>query len=212
MSTHKLSERTGKHIRKAYEYVKQVLIPAEIRRHRVIPTEIIFFHTFLLVLPTIAGLIIGINWDGWIYHLSFMAASLIAYWTIAITLRRTGKLDRWWQDQVLSKPKNRFSSGVIIILLSTLHVLIVFFAVFLIFADLLYKVESGKGVHNWEEALYMSLSSAGLKGYDPFVPQTNTGRMLCAINSFLGLVFTALWVAIFMKAFDAIFIFRQKKV
>jgi hypothetical protein len=212
MPTGKLSKKRANPIRRAYEYIRRILIPPEIRKQRVWPTEIIFFHTFLIVIPSITGWIVGITRDGWIWHISFITISLSAYWWIAIKWRRTGKLDSWWQDQVLSEPKNRFSSGVIIILFSTLHILIVFFAVFLAFANLLYKFELGKGVNNWEEALYMSLSSAGLKGYDPFVPQTTIGRMLSAINSFLGLVFTALWVAIFMKAFDAIFIFRQKKI
>jgi len=77
-------------------------------------------------------------------------------------------------------------------------------------ANLIYRFELDEGVKTWEESLFMSIASVGIKGFDQFVPQTNAGRFLCAVNSLFGLVFTALWVAIFMKSFDAVFRFKQE--
>jgi hypothetical protein len=167
------------------------------------PTEIIFFHLLVVggVLGTALSARVGVS--GLRYNLFFVVFSVVIYWVVRQKLRKSNRLKRWWQNQVRSPGRSRFSAGVAIILLDTLHILLAFCALFFIVANLIYWFEFA-GSKPWQSAFLFSVSSAGLSGPD-FTPLTNSGRLLAAASSLLGLVFTALWVAVFTKSFDTIF-------
>lgn len=170
----------------------------------VLPSEIILFHLLVVlgVLGTAGAAHVGPA--GFRDNLVFVLISLALYWSIRLLLRKPNYLRKWWEDQVRTAPKKRFSAGVAIILLDSLHLLLSFFALFFIVANLLYGLEFSDP-QKWRLALSTSLGSVGFQSAAQYSPVTDLGRLLLAGNSLLGLVFTALWVAVFTKAFDAVF-------
>ena len=174
---------------------------------RVIPTELLSFHGSLMLLLASAG-VCRITRDGWICNIVFVCLSLVWYWVSLAYLRRSGRLLAWWNTQVLDRTKARFSAGVIIQFFDTLHLLIFFLVILLMIANTVYALETADGV-SWSAACSASFAAASIGGSS--FEANRTATTLClAIAALIGLVVTALWVTIFMRAFDAVFKLHEK--
>jgi hypothetical protein len=175
----------------------------------VLPTEIMFFHIGLifvmwsLILIFLFPVSVRLNCREWFSIQYYVIWSSLIYWFIRIFLRR-GKLENWWKDQVLSKEKSRISSGVGIILLDTLHILIFLFSLLLTSSNLLFLSEDNK---SWSHTVYVGVVGK----ISDLSLQTGFGLFFSMLNSFIWLIFTALWVAIWMKAFEAVFQFFKNE-
>ena len=173
---------------------------------RVWPTEAIFFHLGLL-LVVLSSILARLGYFEWLCILLYVLLSLLAYWFIAIFLRRPGILAVWWENQVLSSEVQRFSAGVVIILLKTIHLLIFFVSLLLVSANVLFIVERGETITTWVDAVYWTLMFGIVGGIGEVVPKTVIGRFLSVFDSLIGLILAAFWVAIWMKAFESVFQF-----
>lgn len=173
---------------------------------KVIPTETIGFHAALLSL-LLSGYLCHIDWMGWIAIAAFLAIALACYWVVLLSLRRPRRLVRWWHTQVADRSRARFSAGIVIQFLDTLHVLLFFIAVLLVIANLVFALE-GRGGVTWLQAFSSTFEAASIKGLSTLTPKSGFTQLLLGSASLLGLVITALWVTIFMRAFDAVFQFR----
>jgi hypothetical protein len=172
---------------------------------RVVPTEALAFHCALIGL-LVSGLICFIDSAGWYGNLIFVVVAIACYWVVLIYLRRPGRLKAWWRGQVLDRSKARFSVGVIVQFLDTLHLLLFFVTLLAIIANFIFSAQSDRSV-SWVEALSATLSAASLGGFPSITPSSFSTALLLALASVIGLVATALWIAIFMRAFDAVFRF-----
>jgi hypothetical protein len=180
------------------------------QRGLVIPTEIIGFHGGFVGLLVLTA-IVRPPLSAWRVTLWYVGVSIILYWSVLVFLRWPQRLTRWWFAQVTNRSKARFSTGVLIVFVSTLNLFLLFGALVIASAHVLFFIEQASS-HTWDYAFCISLSAMGIKGYDQFLPTTDVGPVVCALVSLLGLVFTALWVTVFMKAFDAIFQFRRNEL
>jgi len=93
-------------------------------RSWVVPTEIIIFHVLVVGGVVSSAYYAQLDITGWLYNIAFIGVSLLLYWGVRKYLRFSGKLSNWWQGQVLAVEKSRFSAGVLIVLLDTLHVVL----------------------------------------------------------------------------------------
>jgi hypothetical protein len=180
----------------------------------VIPTEILFVHASVVGYPVVTGLAVGLGKEEWEYVLGFCGCALLLYWTLRLLVRKPGRasqLERWWLKQVEYGPKTRFSSAVLIILASSAHLFFALAALFVGNANLLYRYERGDELVSWLQAMYASLALASLGFLTEFEPRSSVGNLVSILNAFSGIVFAALWAAIFVTAFEAIFLVRFRR-
>jgi hypothetical protein len=177
-----------------------------LRHFQVLPTETIFFHASLLA-AILSGLCAALGCAEWIWITIYAFSSLLIYWSIMVFFRKSGRLEAWWRDHVLSRERKRVSVGVVVILLDMIHVLNFFLSLLLTSSNILFIVERGKGVSNWRDAVYLTLMSAGISGFGNLTPRTITGHFLCILDSFIGMILIAFWVIVFEKAAEIVFRF-----
>jgi len=177
-----------------------------LKRFQVWPTEVLFFHLspFLVFVSACCARLTILEW---FYITLYIFFSVLSYWIISIHLKRKGRLEAWWREHVLSERRKRVSVGIVIIFLDTFHMLVFLSGLLLVSSNILFIVERSKGVATWGDALYLTLISAGISGFSDLIPRTIAGRFLCVLDSFLGMILIAFWVAIFMKAFEVVFRF-----
>jgi hypothetical protein len=174
---------------------------------KIIPTETIGFHLSVVTLFACAYAC-HVDRIGWYVTTGFAILALVCYWVVLVVFRRTGRLVRWWRAQVTGRSRARFSVGIVVSFLNTLHILLFFAGMLLVIAHLVFAFERTAGM-SWSNAFSSTFEAASIKGFSAFIPTTLITRVLLAVASLLGLVLTALWVTIFMRAFDAVFKFRD---
>lgn len=169
---------------------------------KVLPTEMIGFHAVILMVP-LSAYLCDVGRTGWICNIVFVFLAIASYWLVLLRFRRPRILLSLWQTQVLDRTKSRFSVGVIVQLADALHMLMFFASMLLIITNLIYRVE--RPIWTWSSSLSATLAAASVRGLTAQPAFHALTPILFSVAWLVGVVVTALWVAIFMRSFNAVF-------
>jgi hypothetical protein len=160
-----------------------------------------------LVLAGYSSVIVGVSFE-WLVSIGvYVGISTFLYLYILRRLRRSGKLESMWHAQVIMKEKQRVSAGAMIMLLRTFHILIFLVSLLIISTNFLYVFE-GTHALRWTQALCLTIKSTGIGvSCSAELPTDLISRLLSVGDILIGLILLSFWVTIFMKTFDAVFLF-----
>lgn len=174
-------------------------------KKRVLPTEAIIFHVFILF---VAMSIIFIRRSSPIPMLctfGYTIFSVIVYWLVTIKFKRTKVLEKWWTEHVIDPRVNRISVAIIIYTLDLSHVFLLFGGLYILIGNVLFYLNNHTSTLQWLQAITYAVQCAGIQTNREYLAPGIMGVMLTIFSSLTGLVFVAVWVAVFMSAFEIVF-------
>lgn len=132
--------------------------------------------------------------------------SLSGYWIIYFSLRKSGFIQKIFKEEVENEKKERISTGVFLSFLDEFHIFASFGSIFVILANVFHKYGVNGSISYWSSLYYISLTSHLLSGFDvPSNPPISAlGQILCGASSVLGLIFEALIVTAFFRAYQKV--------
>ena len=165
----------------------------------------LFFYHFGILLQFLSGYALKeIDKTGYHINTIFSIISIILY-----QIRRMPKtqfsLNSKWIEEVINPNINRFSTGIYIVFIDTLHITIFFFAAFIGISNIIYLIDNESMGNNlfksWMEVFLYTLQSINLTKSREIANMKPILSLFLIINSLIGISFNAFWTALFMKSF-----------
>jgi hypothetical protein len=180
-------------------------------------TELIFYHLGIAIQFFVGYLILCIDKTGFKVNCIFSLLAVLSYQFV----RRESlqkRLKERWENEVINKSVNRFSTGILVSFLDTLHITTFFFATFIGISNLIFLIDyhfvEKPNTHlfkSWIEVFLYTLQSINLTKTNDLKNINLFLSSLLVINSLIGIAFNAFWTALFMKAFESTLLkFKEK--
>jgi hypothetical protein len=180
-------------------------------KKNIFPTEALWIKAFILLL-IISALLVKLSPFERSLILLYVIFSLLLY-KVGVFIKKSNFLKSIFKNHVLQADKNRLAVAVGVIFLDVLHMLNFLFTLLMISSIWIFNFEQGISVKSWwPEAVRLSAITAGITWLGNLVPKTKGGYILSFCNFFIGLIFIALWIAIWSKAFVIVFRYLKDKV
>lgn len=177
------------------------------RKRLILPTKHLIFHAWIIVFggATCGWVSTNTNKIPALATAAYIILSIALYWLIELVVAPRMALPKLWRAHVVDPRVNRISIAILVRIIELGYVLLMFFGWFLFAGNIIFKLTGSEASQMWADSVLHIVQSAGIHTNRTFHASGVTGVILTVLSSFAGLVFAALWVAIFMSDFSIIF-------
>lgn len=174
---------------------------------KILPTKHLLFHAWMIVFggATCAWVSTNNNKMPALVTFAYVILSVALYWLNELVVIPGMALPRLWKAHVVDPRVNRISIAIFVRIIELGYVLLMFFGWFLFAGSILFQLTGSDSSRTWVNSVLHIVHSAGIQTNRTFYASGDIGVLLTVLSSFAGLIFAALWVAIFMSDFSIIF-------